>query len=722
MIGNDLKNKTKLFVRVLPSTVFDWDCVKFDIDNKCIYIRYLFEFHSSLNVKTLPKFLCYQTDGIFANCCQKAVYESVVNQLLDHIYLGIDSIILSYGQNNSGKTFTTSGLYNQFELRGIVPRFLTDLFTKELDRREDFTSQIWMSAVDVQRNVVYDLFDKQKKVSKVPREVRSVQLESELHGLELLFQAEAERMIVCEKSYNAHSGTNVVTFTVKLTPLESHDSRDRSSKVHFVDLAGVETIRRNPLTSFKDQDIQGPANVSKTLLEIFALRCKTLKNPNPKIFKANQRSSILMQYLDRSLSPASCVKLICHIRPNHEDLMMTISQLKFGTTFQGIPKIEPKAHTDLNLERMLKGLQDHVKSLEDELLTRDLWNEHSPITITQGRLDFVKRRVELYVKGDLNEFELLSSVDDCNLVLSIMKDIFSVKLPIEVASIALQTNDGVEFMTKRKYSDDRRGSSYLRESTAKKSTVKDKTGSVSSPKHVGFEIPKETNKTVPTEKGKKTDAKKKTADKPELVSREVQVNLIEPSPTLPHVDSREAVWALFIISRPDLQIQIDKLNSSVVDRQKQLAKQNLNFDNINRSITQTELELHQLSTMTAFIEQEEQDVGTPTLIVTDEVTRLVKVMKSLQNESNSLQQRLIEAQTDWLEALEKLRDEKQNIEKEFKEFCQRNNFLALDDKTSSQEDVETEQSENLALDLSNYDEQNKYFAFQQKYLNISKNV
>ncbi|XP_046679731.1 kinesin-like protein KLP2 [Homalodisca vitripennis] len=423
MVSVNSKQRPILFVRILPSTKFDWDCLKIDVDSQCLYVRHVYEFHSSLNVKTSPKFLCYRTDGIFSNCCQSEVYESVVNQLIDNIYLGIDSVIVSYGQNNSGKSFTMTGLYNQFELRGIVPRFLIDLFKEELKRREDFNSQIFMSAIDIQKSSVYDLLERQKKLSKLPKDVKSVKLESDLQGLEFMFKAEALRMTIREKTYNAHSGTNVITFTVQLTPLNAHES-NKIGKVHFVDLAGVETVQRNPLTSFKDKDIQGPANLSKTLLEIFALRSQKCKNLKSNQFMANQRLNALTQYLDRSLSPASCIKLICHIRPNHEDLMMTLSLLKFARVFQDIPKVVPELHTELSFEKTIEGLQDIVKSLKDELLTRDMWGELSSMKITQGRLDFVRRRVELYVKGDLNEFELLSSVNDCSLILNIMKNIF----------------------------------------------------------------------------------------------------------------------------------------------------------------------------------------------------------------------------------------------------------------------------------------------------------
>lgn len=689
-----LKHRTKCFINFLPSTDFDWDCIKIDEEKKVIYIRHLFEYHSSPLIKVLPKFWCFKTDGIFMNCCQSDVYATVIDQVIDKVYLGIDNVMMSYGQNFSGKTFSLSGFHNQFQLRGIIPRFITDLFLQKEALNEDISTQIWVSSVDIYGSTIYDLFSKPIKSCKEAKEVKKVKLKSETHCLELLFQAESKRMTLDQKTYNAHTASNIITFTIEVVSLSSNEPNDKISKVHFVDLAGVETINRNPVTSFKDQLSQGRANVTKTLLEIFSIKCQETNKQSFNMYN-NKRINRITQYLDKSFSSISNIIVMCHIRPNHEDLMITLSLLRFSMIIRGIPVKSPEYHLKDNNEMTVRNLQIEIESLKDELLLRNLWGERCPMKISQERLDFVRRSVKSFLNGNLTEYELLSVVDDCGLILRFVQKLSTDENSVERSSVALQT-DEPDFLS---WFTEKEGGDKRKKSIIKGSIIKERTSSIgNSSRRVSFEEkPKRSSKTGKTkkEKSEKTSSDKppkggkatsKVQEKPVLVSQEVQVNLIEPDSRMPKLDSREGLWAQFMISRPEIQVFLDKLHTVVEEKNRTLNSESLKFDDANQCLREKQMALNKMASI-RHVEHSEVYDADGRVVVPEEESVLVKEIKHLQKDFEISQEKLTEAQTYWLDALEKMSCEKKVIEKEFNQFCVTNELFVLNKVTSSHEEL-----------------------------------
>lgn len=741
-----LKHRTKCFINFLPSTDFDWDCIKIDEEKKVIYIRHLLEYHSSPLIKVLPKFWCFKTDGIFMNCCQSDVYATVIDQVIDKVFLGIDNVLMSYGQNFSGKTFSLSGFHNQYELRGIIPRFITDLFLQKEVVEEDISTRIWVSSIDIYGSTIYDLFSKPIKCCKEAKEVKKVKLKSQTHCMELLFQAESKRMTLDQKTYNAHTASNIITFTIQVVSLSSNEPNDKISKVHFVDLAGVETINRNPITSFKDQSAQGRANVTKTLLEIFSMKCQETNKQSLNIYD-NKRINRITQYLDKSFSSVSNIIVMCHIRPNHEDLMITLSLLRFSMIIRGIPMKSPEYHLKANNEMTVRNLQLEIESLKDELLLRNLWGERCPMKISQDRLDFVRRSVKSFLNGNLTEYELLSVVDDCGLILRFVQKLSADKNSIERSSVALQT-DEPDFLSW--FAEKEGGGDKRRKSIIKGSIIKERASSIAnSSRRVSFEEkPKRTSKTGKTkkEKSEKTSSVKptkggkatsKVQEKPVLVSQEVQVNLIEPDSRIPKLDSREGLWAQFMISRPEIQVFLDKLNTVVEEKNKILNSESLKFEDANQCLREKQMALNKMASMRHVERSEVYDVD-GRVVVPEEESILVKEIKILQKDFKISQERLTEAQTYWLDALEKMSCEKKIIEKEFNQFCVTNELFVLNKVTSShnefpekvtpifedvsqpleKEDVAPHEVLMIPTDTTMFDNrfQEKYIYLQKKYL------
>ncbi|XP_054257278.1 kinesin-like protein KIF9 [Macrosteles quadrilineatus] len=657
---NTSKNSLKFYVRILPSEKFDWDCLRIEIEEKILYVRH--------SLKPPLTFICFKTDRIFLNSCQNEVYSSIINNhVFGQIFNGVDHTVMSYGQNYSGKSFTMSGLYNQYEFRGIIPRFVIDLFEYLETKLQDYIVKVYLSAVDICNDHVYDLLSKRKECCKELKKVREVQVSTGLECLELIFKSEAWRFIVKNKTYNSHSGTNVVTFKVTFISANCNEPIDKTSKIHFVDLAGVETISRNPLTSFKDQQTQGGANLTKSLLESYALRSKN--RANQVILKnGNQNMHVLTKYLNKSFSTTSCISLICHVRPNHEDIMITLSALKFGRTFQTFPLLKPEEHTEINYDMTIQKLKQEVQSLKDELVMIDTKEIKIPIKLCQERIDFAKRTVFSFLNGELSDNDLLSLIEDPNLILNLIKSIHN--QPVVESSVSIQT----EFPLNLELTDIKVGT---------KATIVQEdrqTSLFKSPS--GKEPPKKKSGNV------KDTSKSKLTENMTKQSKETQVNLIEPNVTLPHIHSRESLWAMFLIKNPSIHDMFEKLNADVAEKNMKMNCEISLYDSINQTMNEHQLVLHQLVTYGHKGNQENIEKG---FRMPENEAYLVQELQLLQRDLENSKQRLINSQFDWLETLEKLSKRKEIIEIDFKQFCVENNYVAIESYVN-EEEVQQNQS------------------------------
>lgn len=129
------KKYTKIYFRLLPSEKMIWDYLKILDDHKTIYIRCLQELNKSKE-NVIPTFWTFHSDHVFFNDTQKEIYNNIIPDVLEKLVKmtrsqitflffyssvssGCDAIIMSYGQTGTGKSLTTTGLLNPFEVKKI---------------------------------------------------------------------------------------------------------------------------------------------------------------------------------------------------------------------------------------------------------------------------------------------------------------------------------------------------------------------------------------------------------------------------------------------------------------------------------------------------------------------------------------------------------------------------------------------------------------------------
>ena len=97
--------------------------------------------------------------GSVSFASQETVYNRVGRPLLDFAFQGFNATLLGFGQTSSGKTYTLVG--DNVD-RGIVPRFMTDLFDFIARKQDSNAEQEWkveLDAIEVYNEKIYNLLE-----------------------------------------------------------------------------------------------------------------------------------------------------------------------------------------------------------------------------------------------------------------------------------------------------------------------------------------------------------------------------------------------------------------------------------------------------------------------------------------------------------------------------------------------------------------------------------
>ncbi|XP_022207914.2 kinesin-like protein KIF9 isoform X2 [Nilaparvata lugens] len=421
----------KFYVRILPCDDFDWDNIKIEDNNKTIYVRCLNDLKIGRPCNVEPFFWCFKTDGVFYNTGQEDIYYSVMEGILKRVYEGIDSVVISHGQTCSGKSFTMCALRSMYEYRGIIPRFIHDLFLDIKSKFQDWKVNVSFSYVEFHGNKVTDLLRNSRNPIKI-KEVSKVKAKSEEELLSLLFKGERQRDVEKSAWYiGAHRATTVITFHLECLSLLKSCAVICRSKVHFVDIAGIETVGKRNLTSFKNAHEQGMANKCKSFLEHLLMQFKGATNSVTDEYKIKRRSCGMLEYLGTSVSPACILRLIGHIRPTFPDLEVSLSTLKLCHRTRHsqplIPKYNIVPHFTLLFKKFKEelesknGTQDFLKRLLSEPSEMESGN------ISKERVEQLERLLQSYMDGKVSELSVIGNAEMA-LILQILRNLYLKKV------------------------------------------------------------------------------------------------------------------------------------------------------------------------------------------------------------------------------------------------------------------------------------------------------
>jgi kinesin family protein 5 len=300
-----------------------------------------------------PPFKC-ALDRIFPDTAsQESVYAVTAEPLIDAVFEGFNSTILTYGQTGSGKTYTMTGTLGNKCEEGVIPRMVTAVFDRIESASEvlEFTMKLGYCEIYMER--IKDLLDPVKNNLKVHEDkTRGVfisnlteQYVTEEEEVYELMKVGNENREVGATLMNEGSSRSHAIFILTLSQSNTLDFSAKSSKLYLVDLAGSEKVGK---TGAEGRRLDEAKLINKSLstlgLVIYSLT-------DSKVTHVPYRDSKLTRVLQDSLGGNAKTTLIITCSPSPYNAAETLDTLRFGVRAKSI-RNQPKVNKELSITEL----------------------------------------------------------------------------------------------------------------------------------------------------------------------------------------------------------------------------------------------------------------------------------------------------------------------------------------------------------------------------------
>jgi chromosome segregation ATPase len=312
-------------------------------------------------------------DGVVNNTyTQKDIFTQFIMPMVDSVMDGFNATVFAYGQSGSGKTHTMTGVYDDEELKGIIPRSFRHIFEcikQQSQSNPGKRYSLYCCFIELYNGKVRDLLAKQQVTLAVKENkdktffvqgahIPQVKFEEELTRL---MEEGTERRVVDSTELNAASSRSHSIFSIIIEcteTTEDGDTRSVTSKLNLVDLAGSE---RQSKTGATGDTLKEGCNINLSLSALGTVIDTLVKGKGHVPF----RSSPLTMLLKDSLGGSSKTCMFANIGPSEHNISETVSTLRFADRAKQI-KNKPVVNMD-SKDQKIAELTEQVADLKLKL-------------------------------------------------------------------------------------------------------------------------------------------------------------------------------------------------------------------------------------------------------------------------------------------------------------------------------------------------------------------
>ena len=265
----------------------------------------------------------YEFDYIFpGEYTQHDIYKEVF-PLIHSLFKGDNVIILSYGQKNSGKSYTILGENND---KGIIGRAMQEIFYILNDENKDKYSEynISMNIININNNGIFNLLEETTPQLNAKENSKGELLIEDLISINIKSFEECDKLFKLSKKFhdykNNGSENNILnyiySFNIKLIEKEGNIIK---SNLIFIDLGN-----KNKDEEYKDinYDIDEHNNLYNLLICLSHNKIDEYKDWN---------KSLLVHYLKKYINEKRYkLMLFLNVSQDTKELEQTFKTLKFG--------------------------------------------------------------------------------------------------------------------------------------------------------------------------------------------------------------------------------------------------------------------------------------------------------------------------------------------------------------------------------------------------------
>ncbi|CAF1374135.1 unnamed protein product [Adineta steineri] len=392
----EIASCVKAAVRVRPFTNNERD----DLCQTCVDVQ------RTTNEIILANSTAFTFDHVFLpETNQEDLYRECVYDMIEGCFQGYSASILAYGQTGSGKTFTMgSGIeYMDPSKEGILPRAIMHIFQRCASYEQEAESKgisipkcvVSCQFIEIYNENIFDLFNKENNDFRAQKNVdKHVVFENSngeiaITNITTRFVTTSHETLNCLREgalsrttastrMNSVSSRSHAIFTVNLqfervvSSTSNPNLREQiRAKIHFVDLAGSESLKRTGATG---QRAKEGISINSGLL-VLGNVISILGDPMKKAAHVPYRDSKLTRLLQDSLGGNSRTLMIACISPVDRDFSETKSTLNYAQRARNIRnrvKVNQDKHSrqiiqlQMEIERLraLVDKNEHISSGE----------------------------------------------------------------------------------------------------------------------------------------------------------------------------------------------------------------------------------------------------------------------------------------------------------------------------------------------------------------------
>lgn len=297
-----------------------------------------------------------------------------IKPYVEQVLLGKNTTIFAYGASGTGKSYTIEGSTTS---PGLIPRAVHHLLSKtgESGVKEKF--RITFSHMEIYNEKVYDLTCSSRKElfirqnadqSIVVADLKRTPISS-FTEFETLYRKTRENRSTALTSLNAASSRSHSILRIEFCWYDEK-SRERSSKLNLIDLAGSEDNRK---TGNNKERMVESGNINKSLFMLSQV-VDALNNGQTNI---PYRNSKLTRLLQDSLGGKALTLMITNISPASSSYLDTVNTLNMARKTKKIEVDEPVVveskkrsldfSKDLQKEEKRPKVQNEVKTANPTL-------------------------------------------------------------------------------------------------------------------------------------------------------------------------------------------------------------------------------------------------------------------------------------------------------------------------------------------------------------------
>ena len=364
----------------------------------------------------------FSFDAVFSgDCRQEEVYAATAREAVQSVLQGYNATVLAYGQTGTGKTHTMEG-YDDEELRGLIPRAVSDLF--HLIRSSSSPSSHFLvraSYIQIYNDTITDLLIAPSSSPSSPSPTPLLIREDKVRGvfigglsewvvrntsevMSLLKRGSAQRATGATKSNETSSRSHAV-FMLTLEQTRRGDPSPAAAtapvfltaRLNLVDLAGSERIR-----------LSGASGVRLGETKAINQSLSALANVISALIKHRQhvpyRDSKLTRLLQSSIGGNTRTTLLAMLSPSPAHWAENVSTLAFASRAR---KVENRVELNEGVDErsLLRKYERELTRLRAEVAER---GENVVDVRRLMRVAEEKRRVEEDKAAALERVKALS--------------------------------------------------------------------------------------------------------------------------------------------------------------------------------------------------------------------------------------------------------------------------------------------------------------------------